>query len=87
MNNDTKVINHAAQQIAEMFKKAVMSQQQNGNDVPTIAAIETSLREALRQIGLQALGLFLSSMQTTPVAEIPCACGGHWRINGCEMRR
>ena len=76
MNNDTKVINHAAQQIAEMFKKAVMSQQQNGNEVPTIAAIETSLREALRQIGLQALGLFLSSMQTTPVAEIPCACGG-----------
>ena len=76
MNYDTKIINNTAQQIAEMFKNAVIAQQQSGNSVPTIATIETSLREALRQIGLQALGLFLSSMQTTPAAEIACVCGG-----------
>jgi hypothetical protein len=34
------------------------------------------MREGLRQIGVQALGLFLSSMQTTPASEIACTCGG-----------
>jgi hypothetical protein len=76
MNYDTKVINDAAQQIAEMFKDAVLAQQQSGNNVPTISGIEHDMREMLRRIGLQALGLFLSSMQATPVAEIPCKCGG-----------
>ncbi len=76
MNYDTKVINATARQIAEMFQRAVIAEQQSGNDTPTIAAIETNMREAMRQIGLQALGLFLSSMQTTPVKEITCECGG-----------
>ena len=34
------------------------------------------MREALRQVGNRALGLFLSSMQATPEKEIACACGG-----------
>jgi hypothetical protein len=34
------------------------------------------MREALREIGMQALGLLLSSMQPTPVSEIACKCGG-----------
>jgi hypothetical protein len=76
MNYDTKVINDTARQIAEMFKRAVIAEQQSGNDTPTIAAIEANMRETMRQIGLQALGLFLSSMQTTPVKEITCECGG-----------
>ena len=34
------------------------------------------MREALRHVGNQALGLFLSSMQTMPEKEITCSCGG-----------
>jgi len=76
MDYNTEVINSAATQLAEMFKDIVISQQQGGQGTFSIAQIETHLREALRQIGLRALGQFLSAMQTTPAIEIPCACGG-----------
>ena len=76
MDYNTEVIHSAATQIAEMIKSIVLSQQQGGEGHPTIAQIETYMREALRQIGLQALGQLLSAMQTTPVSELPCACGG-----------
>jgi len=76
MDYNTEVINSAATQIAEMLKSIVMSQQQGSQDVMTIAQIENLMREALRQIGLQGLGKYLSAMQTTPESEIPCACGG-----------
>jgi hypothetical protein len=76
MDYNTEVISSAATQIAEMIKSIVMSQQQGGQGIITIAQIENLMREALRQIGLQGLGKFLSAMQTTPESEIPCACGG-----------
>lgn len=76
MDYNTEVINRAATQIAEMFKSKVMNEQQEGREPVTIVQIEMAMREALRQIGLQALGQFLSAMQTTPASEIPCACGG-----------
>lgn len=76
MDYNTEVIKSAATQIAEMFKSIVISQQQGGQGTLTIAQIETYLREVVRQIGIQALGQFLSAMQTTPASEIPCACGG-----------
>jgi len=76
MDYNTEAINLMAQQLAEMFKSAVMSQQESAVGNPTIAQIEADMREALRQIGNQALGLFLSSMQTTPEKEIACSCGG-----------
>ncbi len=76
MNYNTEVIHPAAQQLATMFQEIVIRQQQSGQGWPTIAEIETGLREALRQIGRQALGQLLSGLQTTPVSEIPCACGG-----------
>lgn len=76
MNYNTETINHLAQQLAEIFKAAVITQQESNGGTPTIAQIETDMREALRQIGNQALGLFLSSMQTMPEEEIACSCGG-----------
>lgn len=79
MNYNTETINSVARQLAEMLKIAVTEQQQAGQGTPNIAQIETDLREALRQIGLQALGLFLSSMQSTPAREIACTCGGTLR--------
>lgn len=84
MDYNTEVINSAAIQLAEMFKEHVIRQKQDGQDAISIAQIETHLREALRQIGLQALGQFLSAMQTTPVMEIACACGG--RLHYQRMR-
>jgi hypothetical protein len=76
MNYNTEVINQMAQQMAEIFKSAVIAQQESAGITPTIAQIEADMREALRQIGNQALGLFLSSMQRMPEKEIACSCGG-----------
>jgi hypothetical protein len=76
MNYNTETINSMAQQLAEMFKAAVIEQQRAEQGTATIAHIETGMREALRQIGKQALGVFLSSMQATPRSEIACRCGG-----------
>lgn len=76
MNYNMETINGMAQQLAEMIKVAVIEQQKAGEGTPLIAQIENGMREALRRIGQQALGMFLSCMQATPVSEIDCACGG-----------
>jgi len=76
MNYNTETINSAAQQLVAMFKTKVIEQCGAGQGKLTIAKIETGMREALRQVGIQALGLLLSSMQTTPASEIACTCGG-----------
>src|SRR3972149_9719470 len=76
MNYNMETIKSLAQQIAEMFRMAVMEQQKADEGTPLIAQIENGMREALRRIGQQALGMFLSSMQATPASEIECACGG-----------
>jgi len=76
MNYNIETINGLAQQLAEIFKVAVMERQKAGAGAPLIAEIENGMREALRQIGKQALGMFLSSMQATPDSEIDCPCGG-----------
>lgn len=72
MKYNTETINRAAGQLAEMFKTAISEEKGQ----PMIAEIEKGLREALRQIGIQALGQLLSSLQTTPESEIVCECGG-----------
>jgi hypothetical protein len=60
-----------------MVKAEVIKQEQTGaSETTTIAQIETEMRGMLKEIGAQALGMFLSSMQTTPVSEIACECGG-----------
>ena len=76
MKYNTEVINEIAYMLAEMLKNAVLVQQKSEEGVVRIAQIETGMREALRQIGNQALSNLLSSLQTTPVAEIECECGG-----------
>jgi hypothetical protein len=44
MNNNTGMIKSVAQQLAEMFKNAVVEQQKTGQGTPVIAQIEASLR-------------------------------------------
>jgi hypothetical protein len=76
MNYNTEMVTQIAKAMAEMFKTAVNEQKQRSGKAPNIAEIETEMRQALRQIGEQALGVLLSSLQSTPVLEIPCKCGG-----------
>ena len=61
-----------AQQLAEMFKSAVIAQQESDGSSPMIIRIEAEMRAALRQAGV---GFILSSMQITSEKEIACSCG------------
>lgn len=88
MNYNMETINGLAQQLAEIFKVAVMEQQKAGAGTMLIAEIEHGMREALRQVGEQALGMFLSSMQATPDSQIDCPCGGkldYQRIRAAQI--
>jgi hypothetical protein len=76
MEYNTEVINETALMLAEMLKSAVQSEQKSKNGTVKIAEIETGIREALLQVGNQALSNLLSSLQPIPVAEIKCECGG-----------
>ena len=49
-----------------------------------MAEFELAFRETLRQIGAQALGIFLSDQQTIAESEIVCECGG--RLHYQRMR-
>ncbi len=53
MEYNTEMVKSLAQQFADMFKAAVVEQQKMGQGTPVIARIEVTMREALRQIGLQ----------------------------------
>lgn len=76
MNYSTETINRIAQEFAGMVKTALDEESRAGGSSPKIAQIETDLRETLRQIGIQALGILLSGLQRTPQREIACPCGG-----------
>lgn len=76
MDYNTETITNLATQIAAAIKVAMAQRIQTGESSLTIADVETEFRQCLRQIGLQALSLFLSTAEGTPAAELPCACGG-----------
>lgn len=76
MNYNTEKVKQVAEAMAEMFKSAVNEQNQSNGSRPTIAEIELGMRQAMREIGGQALGILLSSLQSTPPLEIACGCGG-----------
>lgn len=76
MNYSTETIKRIAQDLAGMVKTAMDEQSRAGGSSPKIAQIETDLRETLRQIGMQALGMLLSGLQSTPERAIACRCGG-----------
>jgi hypothetical protein len=76
MNYNTETITNIATQIAEAIKDVMAQRIQTGESSLTIAEVETEFRQCLRQIGMQALSVFLSTAEGTPAAELPCACGG-----------
>lgn len=76
MKYSTEMMKKIAQQLGEMIKIAVMEQIETGEAQPTIAQIEQGMRESLRQIGQESLGMVLSGLQKTAEREIECKCGG-----------
>lgn len=79
MKYSTETMKKIAQQLGEMIKAAVIEQIETEQVQPTIAVIEEGMRESLRQIGQESLGIVLSSLQKTPEREIECKCGGKLR--------
>jgi hypothetical protein len=71
-----EVIAQLAQQVTQVFKAALEQRLASSPAAVTIADVEKEMRELLRQMGAQALSQFLSLGTGTPVAELPCACGG-----------
>ena len=75
MDDTTEWIQALAQQIGTVVKQS-LSQAADPQAATSLAWIETALRDVLRQVGAAALGQLLSEPPGTPVAELPCACGG-----------
>jgi hypothetical protein len=84
MNYNTEVINEAAEAIVGMLEAMVQEQREEGGKTPRIAQVENEVREMLRQIGQEALRLFLNSQQGMPSSEMECRCGG--RLKYQRMR-
>jgi hypothetical protein len=76
MEYNTEMLTALAQQLTDTFKRALTEHVRAGGAEPTMADIETEMRQMLRQVGGQALSLFLSTALDTPAAEIVCECGG-----------
>src|SRR5215211_1417476 len=76
MNYNTDDIQCIAQAVANLVQEGIRQEQTESKEGQTMAEFELAFREALRQIGAEALGIFLSSLQQTPESEIACACGG-----------
>jgi len=71
-----EAIAELAQEVTQVFKAALGQRLASSLTAVTIADVEKEMRELLRQMGAQALSQFLSLGAGTPVAELPCACGG-----------
>jgi hypothetical protein len=84
MNYNTDDIQRIAQEVAKLVQEGIRQKEIESQTPPTMAEFELAFREALRQIGAEALGIFLSELQATPESEIACECGG--RLHYQRMR-
>jgi len=76
MNYNTEEISRLAQSVAKLVEASICQQTAEPQAGQTMADFELAFREILRQIGGEALGIFLSGLQKTPESEIVCECGG-----------
>jgi hypothetical protein len=76
MNYNMKDIQRIAQEVAELVAAGIRQERTGSKATQTMAEFEIGFREAVRQIGAEAIGMFLSGLQETPESEIACACGG-----------
>lgn len=84
MHYNTEDIRRIGDEIAKLVQEGICQKQSEGQEVQTMAEFELAFRETMRQIGAEALGIFLSGLQATPDSEIACACGG--RLHYQRMR-
>jgi hypothetical protein len=71
MEYNTEKINQIAEQLVKLVGESLKEREKAGS--PTMADFEKEFRGVLRQIGVKALGLYLSGLQTTPENEIRCS--------------
>jgi hypothetical protein len=76
MNYNMEDIQRIAHDVAKLVQAGLCQKQTESQEAQTMAGFEVAFREALRQIGAEAIGNFLSGLQQTPESEIVCACGG-----------
>ena len=76
MNYNTEDIQQIAKAVVKVVQESIHQAETEKQEVQTMAEFENGFREALRQIGAEALGIFLSELQETPENEIACGCGG-----------
>ena len=76
MNYNTEDIQRIAEEVVKVVQKGIRQKQTEGQAPETMAEFEIAFREILRQIGAEAVGIFLSGLQPTPASEIACECGG-----------
>jgi hypothetical protein len=76
MNYNTDDIQRIAQEVAKLVQEGIRQKETESQELQTMAEFELAFREALRQIGAEAIGIFLSGLQQTPESEIACECGG-----------
>jgi hypothetical protein len=76
MNYNTEEVKRIAEQVAELVVESIRQTEKEQEVPETVAEFELAFREVLRQIGREALGLFLSGLQEVPEKEIRCKCGG-----------
>jgi hypothetical protein len=79
MKYSTEMMQKIAQQYAEMIQLAIKEEQGRESGPVTIGEIEPGMRETLRQIGQDSLGMVLSGLQKPMEREVACKCGGRLR--------
>lgn len=76
MNYNTEEVKRIAEQVSQLVAESIRQTEREPGVPETVAEFELGFREVLRQIGREALGLFLSGLQGMPENEIRCNCGG-----------
>ena len=76
MNYNLEDIQQIAAAVAKLVQAGISQKQIENQERQTMAGFELAFREAVRQIGGAALGIFLSELQQTPESEIKWVCGG-----------
>jgi hypothetical protein len=72
MDYTTEMITAIAEQVVAVMQETL----ETDGAQPGIAGIETQMREILRQVGVAALGQYLSGLSEAKAPNIACACGG-----------
>ena len=76
MNYNTEDIQQIAKAVAKLVEEGMNQKPSESQGPQTMAEFELAFREALRRIGAEALGSFLSDLQQSAESEIACTCGG-----------